>query len=128
MLRVLLLIAMICQLLGCPYACTSSAMTTSAGARSEAGCRCCQRKQSASENLPCNEQQDSGTECFCNSPVNTIQAVQVEPDTHSFSIWTMVTLPPQLCVNGDATLDTRQWRPGDGSGMGLRLAVQSLLL
>jgi hypothetical protein len=128
MLRVLLLIAMICQVLGCPYACTVSVTTTSAGVRSEVGCRCCQRKQSSPENLPSNEQQDSGTECFCKSPVNTIQAVEVEQDIHSLAIWTKVESPPQLCAIGDAALDTRQWRPGDGSGMSLRLAVQSLLL
>ncbi|WP_254511475.1 hypothetical protein [Anatilimnocola floriformis] len=128
MLRVLLLIAMICQVLGCPYACTASVTTTSAGVRSEVGCRCCQREQTVPDNLPSDEQQDTGTECFCKSQFNTIQAVEVEQDIHSLAIWTMVESPPQLCANGDAALDTRQWRPGFGSGMGLRLAVQSLLL
>ena len=53
---------------------------------------------------------------------------EVEQDIHSLAIWTMVESPPQLCATGDAAFDNRQWRPGNASGMSLRLAVQSLLL
>ena len=129
MLRVLLLIAMICQVVGCPYACMASVSTISASVRSEVGCRCCHRKQSTRENLPSNgEQERSCTDCFCNSPVNTIGVVEVEQDVHSLAIWTMVESRPQSRAIGASIIETWRWLPGDGSGMSLRLAVRSLLL
>ncbi|WP_425614242.1 hypothetical protein NA78x_004107 [Anatilimnocola sp. NA78] len=103
--------------------------TISAGVRSEVGCRCCQRKQSNHESLPGNGEQDGAcNECFCNSPVNTISAVEVEQDVHSLAIWTVVESRPQARAIGESIIETWRWLPGDGSGMSLRLAVRSLLL
>jgi hypothetical protein len=127
MFRALLLIAMICQVLGCPLACRASLCSTEAVSR-DGGCRCCQKKRVAEENLPVDEQDDSGTTCFCNSPVCATETVQPDNDNFSAPIATLVE--PQLTIAGRYSSRPRTCErpPGMSSGWGLRLAVQSLLL
>lgn len=127
MFRVLLLITMIYQVLGCPYACMAGLPSTSDDSRA-VGCRCCQHKQSAEKSLPSEEQNDSDTACFCNSPVIAAASTQLNQDIFSSQVWTIVELPSQQAVVDASAISNERWSPGDESGIGLRIAVQSLLL
>ena len=126
MFRALLLITMIYQVLGCPYACMSGLPSTGESSRAM-GCRCCQHDRCSDEGLPARDQDQSDTACFCNSPVTTVAAIQVDLDVFSSQIWTIVELPQQavVCLS---TVSDEHWSPRNESGRNLRLAVQSLLL
>ena len=126
MFRALLLIAMIYQVLGCPYACMAGLPSTGEGSRAM-GCRCCQHNRCSEEGLPARDQDQSDTACFCNSPVITVAAIQVDLDVFSSQIWTIVELPQQAVVCA-STVSDEHWSPRNESGRNLRLAVQSLLL
>ncbi|WP_425619139.1 hypothetical protein NA78x_002874 [Anatilimnocola sp. NA78] len=127
MFRLLLLITMIYQVLGCPYACMAGPPSTADGS-SAVGCRCCQHERCSEEGLPAKDQDQSDTACFCNSPVISAAAIQVDQDIFSSQIWTIVELPPQRGVVCASTVLDEHWSPGNVSGRDLRLAVQSLLL
>ena len=126
MFRALLLIAMIYQVLGCPYACMAGRPSTGEGSRA-VGCRCCQQKRSSEKGLPVRGEDQSDTACFCNSPVISVGAIQVDQDIFSSQIWTIVELPAQQAMVCASTVSNEHWSPCE-SGWNLRLAVQSLLL
>jgi hypothetical protein len=126
MFRALLLITMIYQVLGCPYACMAGP-SPSDDVRA-VGCRCCQHKRCSENSLPTEEQNESETACFCNSPVIAAVSTQVNQDIFSSQVWTIVELPAQQSVVYASTASNERWSPDDESGMGLRIAVQSLLL
>lgn len=132
MLRVVLLIAMIFQVLGCSYACTAT--FASQDGSPAVGCRCCQAKRlsaqdHADRNLPADRgQEESHTACFCKSPVKTADSVQTDNELVSSPIWTIVDTRPQLSVENVSAVSSELRPPTNESGMGLRLAVQSLLL
>jgi hypothetical protein len=97
------------------------------------GCRCCAAKRSANDqaehSLPAEgEQEESPTACFCNSPVKAADIVQVDHELLSSPIWTIVDTQPRLSVEYVLTVSRELRPPTTDSGMGLRLAVQSLLL
>ena len=127
MFRVLLLIAMIYQVLGCPYACMAGLPGTADGSRA-VGCRCCQHDHCSEEGLPARDQDQSDTACFCNSPVITAAAIQIDQDVFSSQAWTMVELQSQQAVVCASTVSDEHRSPGNESGRDLRLAIQSLLL
>lgn len=127
MFRALLLIAMIYQVLGCPYACMAGLPSTGEGSRAM-GCRCCQHDRCSEEGLPARDQDQSNTTCFCNSPVIAAAAIQVDQDIFSSQIWTIVEFPSQQPVVCASTVSDEHRFPGNESGRNLRLAVQSLLL
>ena len=126
MFRVLLLITMIYQILGCPYACTAG-RSPLVGSR-VGGCRCCQHKRCSENSLPTKEQDESEIACFCNSPVISAATAQINQDIFSSQVWTIVELPPQLSIVYASAVSNERWSPDDQSGMSLRIAVQSLLL
>jgi hypothetical protein len=132
MFRVLLLIAMIFQVLGCPYACTAT-FASQDGSRA-VGCRCCQAKRLAAQSeaerhLPADsEQEESHTTCFCKSAVKTVDSLQADQELVSSPIWTIVEDQPLLLAEDVTTISSELRPPKYASGMGLRLAVQSLLL
>lgn len=127
MFRPLLLIAMIFQVLGCPYACMAGLPGTSDGSRT-VGCRCCEHKRCAEKNLPSQEQESSTTACFCNSPIVAAPAAHVDQDTLSTPFWTIAALPAQHTVVAASNVFSEHRPPGNEAGMDLRVAVQSLLL
>jgi hypothetical protein len=133
MVRLFLLFAMICQVLGCPYACTA-AFGNPGDASPTVGCRCCAAKRLAQQNkqqrqLPANdERSESQTPCFCNSPVRAADAVQTDHDLVVSPLWTIVQPGPQLTMESVALVSGQLRPPLEDSGMGLRLVVQSLLL
>ena len=126
MFRALLLIAMIYQVLGCPYACMAGLPSTGEGSRAM-GCRCCQHDRCSEEGLPEKDQDQSDTACFCNSPVISASVIEVDQDVFSSQIWTIVELPQQAVVCA-STVSDEHGSPRNESGRDLRLAVQSLLL
>lgn len=129
MFRVLLLVAMIYQVLGCPYACMA---THRAGESHSIGCRCCQAKRAAhnrdDHTPPANGERESHTGCFCNSPVKVADSVQANHELVSSPIWTIIETQPQLSVESVAMVSSEFRPPSNDAGIGLRLAVQSLLL
>ena len=132
MFRVVLLIAMIFQVLGCSYACTAT--VAGQGGSRAVRCRCCQAKRlathdQADRNLPVDsEQEKSDTACFCNTPVKVADSVRADQELVSIPIWTIVEAQPQISAEHATTISSELRPPKNDSGMGLRLAVQSLLL
>jgi hypothetical protein len=133
MFRSLLLIAMICQMLGCRYACTAT-FASRGDAAKQVKCRCCEAKRLAEqskqgERFPAEEDQNrSQTGCFCNSPVKNADAVQADQDLAVSPIWTIAETPSQLTVESVAIVSGQLRPPIEDAGKGLRLVVQSLLL
>ena len=127
MFRLLLLITMIYQVLGCPYACMAGLPSTAGDSRA-VGCRCCDHKRCAESSLPTEEQDESGTACFCHSPVIAATVTQLNQDIFSSQIWTIVESPSQPAVVFASIVSNEHWPLADKSGMGLRIVVQSFLL
>lgn len=129
MFRLLLTIAMLVQVATCSMNCALAAAPQAANAEPTKHCSCCDAVPTTSPSVPCEQEDDDGCGvCFCNSATSPVGYYDLSLILDSHAIWTLVELQQPLQVAPCTTTFRTPWHPGDATGIGLRLAVQSLLL
>lgn len=130
MFRVLLTIAMLWQVATCSVNCALATAPQTANAQpTKQTCSCCPARQTSQESVPSDQGEGEGCGvCFCNGAASTSIHCDLSLVLDSHAIWTAVDLRQPLQAAMDSTALRAPWLPGDGTGIGLRLAVQSLLL
>ena len=130
MFRVLLTIAMLWQVAACPVNCAFAVAPQAAKAQPpKQSCSCCPARQTSQESVPSDQGEDEDCgDCFCNGAASTSVQCDLGLFLDSNAIWTAVDrhLPSQAML--ELTARRTPWLSGDGTGIGLRLAVHSLLL
>ena len=139
MVRVLLALVMIAEVAACPYRCAAAeAIAPTAVRQVERSCSCCPERGSSQEpsvpsdtnTVPSDPNNDCDCcVCFCDGSANTGSANITPLSLNSHSIWIAVADPVAMpmALPGIA-LEHGFHPPGEHSGRGMRLAVQSLLL
>jgi hypothetical protein len=91
-------------------------------------CSCCPSGRTSQESpSEQGETEDCGV-CFCNSGASTSVSSELGLILDSHAIWTVADSRQPLQEALDSTTLRTSWLPGDDTGLGLRLAVHSLLL
>lgn len=130
MFRLVLAVAMILQVTTCSMNCALAESTIANDSSAQRGCSCCHHESSESQSTPSPESEDGqcGT-CFCNSAANTSVTCEVILHSDAQPIWAALELSPLVALTAKTSNFEHAPRlPGNGSGVAMRLAVNSLQL